>query len=66
MTERFSVAISVACVGHGGSLITEVRRVLFDVRIRQCQSSFQPVSSLSRDPCRGSILLSILGLLEPP
>jgi len=33
------VPLPVSDVGHGGSLTTEVRRVLFDVRIRRYQYS---------------------------
>jgi len=49
-------------VGHGGSFTAEVRRVLFDVRIRRCQSSFNLYHHSLGTPVGGQFLMYIRAL----
>jgi len=56
------VRVYVVVVGHGGSFTAEVRRVLFDVRIRRCQSSFNLYYHSLGTPVGGQFLMYIRAL----
>jgi hypothetical protein len=53
---------SIVSVGHGGSFPTEVRRVLFHIRIRMYQSSFGLYHHFLGTPVGGQFLMYIRAL----